>query len=209
MAGSSYDVNLYFTQNDGTYDAASGQAGQAVELAIALVSEPESGTFTGKGPPVNGTVTTPLTETTATRIAGKVVLLPILRAGLGLLDAFLDVIPSASVGFAGMRRNEDTLEPIEYYRRLPDSDGETTFIVIDPMLATGGSLTATVNMLKSVPHRQIMAACLIAAPDGVRKLEEQHPEVLLVLATVDDHLNDVGFIVPGLGDAGDRLFGTT
>lgn len=160
-------------------------------------------------PSVDGTVTTPLTETTATRIAGTVVLLPVLRAGLGLLDAFLDIIPSASVGFAGMRRNEETLEPTEYYRRLPDSDSNTTFIVIDPMLATGGSLHATVSMLKGVPHRKIMAACLIAAPDGVQMIEEQHAEVSLVLATVDDHLNEDGFIVPGLGDAGDRLFGTT
>jgi len=160
-------------------------------------------------PSTTGSVVTPLAETTATRIAGKVILLPVLRAGLGLLDAFLDIIPTASVGFAGMRRNEDTLEPTEYYRRLPDSDDDTTFIIIDPMLATGGSLHATLNMLSTLPHRKIMAACLIAAPDGIRLMEQQHPEVSLVLATVDDHLNDVGFIVPGLGDAGDRLFGTT
>ena len=160
-------------------------------------------------PAVNGTVTTPLAETAATRIDGSVVLLPVLRAGLGLLDPFLEVLPSASVGFAGMRRNEDTLEPTEYYRRLPESDENTTFIIIDPMLATGGSLHATAKMLKDLPHRQIMAACLIAAPEGVRLMEEQHPEIALTVATVDDHLNDVGFIVPGLGDAGDRLFGTT
>lgn len=159
-------------------------------------------------PPAVGSVTTPLAETSATRIDGSVVLLPVLRAGLGLLDAFLDVIPSAAVGFAGLRRNEEDLVPVEYYRRLPDSDASTTFIVIDPMLATGGSLDATIGMLSGLPHHTIMAACLIAAPEGIRAIEARHPDVALFVATVDDHLNEHGFIVPGLGDAGDRLFGT-
>jgi len=159
-------------------------------------------------PAAVGTVTTPLAETSATRIAGTVVLLPVLRAGLGLLDAFLEVIPTASVGFAGLRRNEEDLVPVEYYRRLPDSDASTTFIVIDPMLATGGSLDATIGMLAGLPHHKIMAACLIAAPEGIGMIESRHPDVGLFVATVDHHLNEHGFIVPGLGDAGDRLFGT-
>ena len=159
-------------------------------------------------PSQTGTVRTPLEETSVARLHGTVVLLPVLRAGLGLLDAFLDVIPSATVGFAGLRRNEESLQPEEYYRRLPDSDKHTTFVVIDPMLATGGSLSATCAMLRGLPHQKIMAACLIAAPEGLRVMEQDHPDVSVVLAALDEKLNNVGFIVPGLGDAGDRLFGT-
>lgn len=154
-------------------------------------------------------VQTPLAATSARTVRGNVVLLPVLRAGLGLLDAFLEVMPYASVGFAGLRRNEETLEPMEYYRRFPDSTDETTFIIIDPMLATAGSMITTVSMLRSLPHHKIMAACLIAAPEGVEAFSLAHGGVPLFVAALDSHLNDAGFIVPGLGDAGDRLFGTT
>ena len=155
------------------------------------------------------TVQTPLAPAEATMVDGDVILLPVLRAGLGLLDAFLQVMPYASVGFAGLRRDEETLEPTEYYRRFPDSTSNTTFIIIDPMLATAGSMIATPSMPKDLPHRSIMAACLIAAPEGVEALTAAHPDVPLFIASLDDHLNEMGFIVPGLGDAGDRLFGTT
>lgn len=155
------------------------------------------------------TVETPLAQAPATVVEGEVILLPVLRAGLGLLDSFLEVMPYASVGFAGLRRNEETLEPTEYYRRFPDSTPQTTFVIIDPMLATAGSMIATLSMLKDLPHQKIMAACLIAAPEGVQAFTAAHPDVPLFIAALDQHLNSMGFIVPGLGDAGDRLFGTT
>ena len=153
-------------------------------------------------------VKTPLTTANSTVIVGRVILVPVLRAGLGLLDPFLEILPDAQVGFVGLRRNEESLVPVEYYRLFPDSDQQTTFIVIDPMLATGGSLIATIDILSDLPHHSIMASCLIAAPEGINRVEKTHPEVRLTIASVDSHLNDVGFIVPGLGDAGDRLFGT-
>lgn len=154
-------------------------------------------------------VTTPLETTTAEVIAGNVVVVPILRAGMGLLEPFLTLCPSASVGFIGLKRNEQTLHPDEYYRNLPPSDATTTFIVIDPMLATGGSMVATLDLISPLPHQKVLVACLIGAPEGVRAVESSHPEVDIVIAALDRELNDVGYIVPGLGDAGDRLFGTT
>lgn len=153
-------------------------------------------------------VTTPIETTTCSVIHGGVVVVPILRAGLGLLEPFLSLCPEASVGFIGLKRDESTLEPHEYYRNLPPSDEDTTFIVIDPMLATGGSMSATISLLKQVPHHCIIATCLIASPEGVATITEDHPDVLLVCAALDRQLNDQGYIMPGLGDAGDRLFGT-
>ena len=153
-------------------------------------------------------VTTPLETTTCSVISGGVVIVPILRAGLGLLDPFLSICPEASVGFIGLKRDEETLAPHEYYRNLPPSDEDTTFIVIDPMLATGGSMTATIALLKNLPHHCIIATCLIASPEGVATITEDHPDVMLVCGALDRQLNDQGYIMPGLGDAGDRLFGT-
>ncbi len=153
-------------------------------------------------------VATPLETTTCSVIDGHVVLVPILRAGMGILDPFIALCPQASVGFIGLKRNEETLEPHEYYRNLPPSDPATTFIVLDPMLATGGSMSATLSMLRPLPHQRLMAACLIAAPEGIEIIEREHPDVALFCAAQDRELNSLGYIVPGLGDAGDRLFGT-
>lgn len=154
-------------------------------------------------------VITPLETTTVDVIDGNVVIIPILRAGMGLLEPFLTLCPSASVGFIGLKRNEETLHPDEYYRNLPPSDASTTFIVIDPMLATGGSMVATLDLLSPLPHQKVLVACLIGAPEGVAAVESSHPGAHIIIAALDRQLNDVGYIVPGLGDAGDRLFGTT
>lgn len=159
-------------------------------------------------PSIEVAVVTPLETTSCAVIDGSIVLVSILRAGLGLLNPFLELLPKASVGFIGLKRNAQTLEPTEYYRKLPPSDQNTSFIVIDPMLATGGSMSATLALLRALPHRRILAACLIAAPEGVARIEAEHPDVLLVSAALDRQLSSVGYILPGLGDAGDRLFGT-
>lgn len=153
-------------------------------------------------------VVTPLETTSVNVIDGNVVIIPILRAGMGLLEPFLTLCPQASVGFIGLKRNEGTLLPDEYYRNLPPSDDTTTFIVIDPMLATGGSMVATLDLLGPLPHQKIIVSCLIGAPEGVLAVEKSHPEASIIIAALDRQLNDVGYIVPGLGDAGDRLFGT-
>ncbi|MBM4177991.1 MAG: uracil phosphoribosyltransferase [Ignavibacteria bacterium] len=154
-------------------------------------------------------VDTPLETTTVDVIDGNVVVVPILRAGMGLLEPFLALCPGASVGFIGLKRNEETLQPNEYYRNLPPSDASTTFIVIDPMLATGGSMVATLDLLRPLPHQRLLVACLIGAPEGVHAVDDAHPDAHIIIAALDRELNDVGYIVPGLGDAGDRLFGTT
>ncbi|MCX6140725.1 MAG: uracil phosphoribosyltransferase [Candidatus Kapabacteria bacterium] len=153
-------------------------------------------------------VTTPIETTVGEVIDGNVIVVPILRAGLGLLDPFLKICPNVTVGFIGLKRNEETLKPTEYYRNLPPSDSSTTFIVIDPMLATGGSMTATLALIRELPHRKIIAACLISAPEGIGRIAQDHPDVLIITAALDRQLNNDGYIVPGLGDAGDRLFGT-
>jgi uracil phosphoribosyltransferase len=154
-------------------------------------------------------VRTPLEETTCSVLNGSVVIIPILRAGLGLLPAFLRVFQQANVGFIGLRRNESTLQAEEYYYKVPPIDANTTVIVIDPMLATGGSMTAAISRV-SERHspRAIIAACLVAAPQGVSAVRSTYPDVSIVLAQQDRELNTHGYIVPGLGDAGDRLFGT-
>ncbi len=153
-------------------------------------------------------VETPLETTSCDVVEGAVVLVPILRAGLGLLNPFLEILPSASVGFIGLKRNEETLEPYEYYHNLPPTTDSTTFVVIDPMLATGGSMLATLKHLQGLPHQRILASCLIAAPEGVTRVEDEFPNIGLVVAALDRELNSSGYILPGLGDAGDRLFGT-
>lgn len=152
-------------------------------------------------------VTTPLCETDGKKIHGTVNLIPILRAGLGFMEGVLTVLPEANVGHIGMSRNETTLEPMEYYCKLPrDLDAYT--IVVDPMLATGGSAVAAVDQLKKRGLKNICFMCLVAAPEGVERLNAAHPDVKIYAAALDDHLNEHGYIVPGLGDAGDRIFGT-
>lgn len=154
-------------------------------------------------------VQTPITVTKGYALAGKkLALVPILRAGLGMVDGMLSILPAAKVGHVGLYRDPETLNPVEYYCKLPADITERDIIVIDPMLATGGSAIAAINFLKDKGCRSIKFACLIAAPEGVKALEEAHPDIDIFIAALDEKLNDHGYIVPGLGDAGDRLFGT-
>lgn len=154
-------------------------------------------------------VRTPLEETDARRVAGKKVsLVPVLRAGLGMVDGVLRLMPSARVGHIGLYRDHDTLEPVHYYFKIPGEAGSREFIVLDPMLATGGSASAAVSALKEGGAATIQLMCLVAAPEGVRRMQDDHPDVRVVAAALDRELDDRGYILPGLGDAGDRLFGT-
>ena len=158
--------------------------------------------------PLNrGTITTPLAEAEGYE-ASKVVALAVLRAGLGLLDAVVDLIPHVKVGFAGVQRNEETAEPIEYYFKPPDL-ADSTVLVLEPMLATGGSLSWAVGKAKESGATRIICLCVVAAPEGVERMQQEHPDVQVVVAGLDEELNDHFYIVPGLGDMGDRLFGTT
>jgi len=154
-------------------------------------------------------VVTPLEATTGHRIAGKkLVIVPVLRAGLGMVDGVLSLIPGARVGHIGLARDEESLEPEEYYFKVPSESEARPFLVVDPMLATGGAASAAIARLKSSGARSITFMCLVAAPEGVRALAEAHPDVAVFAGALDRQLNDVGYIVPGLGDAGDRLYGT-
>lgn len=153
-------------------------------------------------------VTTPLTTMTGHCLARPLMLVPILRAGLGLSEAFLQLLPEATVAHYGMARDEKTLEPEVYLERIPDDVAEAEVIVLDPMLATGGSAVAALSGLKKRGARHLHFVCIVASPEGLARLREAHPEVPVTTAAIDDGLNEKGFIVPGLGDAGDRLFGT-
>ncbi len=154
-------------------------------------------------------VETPLERTRAYRIPGKkVAVCPILRAGMGMLDGVLSLIPVARVGFIGLYRNEETLEPVEYYVKLPADIAERDVLLLDPMLATGNSTAHAVTVLENAGAANVSLISLIAAPEGVRRIESNHPDVNIFVASIDSHLNDKGYIVPGLGDAGDRLYGT-
>lgn len=154
-------------------------------------------------------IETPLCEMDAPVIAGrKLALVSILRAGNGLLDGMLELIPSARVGFIGLYRDEKTLKPVEYYFKVPDQLDKRLVIAVDPMLATGNSSAAAISRLKAAGAHDIRFLCLLAAPEGVARMKEAHPDVPIVTAALDDHLNEKGYIVPGLGDAGDRMFGT-
>ena len=154
-------------------------------------------------------IETPICKTTVKELAGKkLAVVPILRAGLGMVDGMLAMIPAAKVGHIGLYRNEETLEPVEYYCKLPQDCAEREVFVVDPMLATGGSAVAALDLLKQKGVKNIHFMCIIAAPEGVKKLTEAHPDVDLYIGALDDHLNEKKYIVPGLGDAGDRIFGT-
>jgi uracil phosphoribosyltransferase len=143
------------------------------------------------------------------RISGKkVAVVPVLRAGLGMLDGVLSLVSGARVGFVGLYRDEETLQPVEYYVKLPADLAERDAIVLDPMLATGNSSAAAVATVKAQGARSVTLVCLVAAPEGIEHLQAEHPDVTIVTAAIDRGLNEKGFIVPGLGDAGDRLYGT-
>ncbi|QIE45136.1 uracil phosphoribosyltransferase [Pseudohalocynthiibacter aestuariivivens] len=154
-------------------------------------------------------IETPMEEMEAPTLAGrKLALISILRAGNGLLDGMLELIPSARVGFVGLYRDEKTLKPVQYYFKVPDMLEKRLVIVVDPMLATGNSSAAAVDLLKQAGAKDIRFLCLLAAPEGVARMKEAHPDVPIVTASLDERLNDIGYILPGLGDAGDRMFGT-
>ena len=152
-------------------------------------------------------IETPLAKTTVKMLRDSdLALVPILRAGLGMVDGFLDLVPSARVGFVGLYRDHDTHEPVEYYCKLPDDIDKRQVIVLDPMLATGGSAAAAVDLVKKQGGKRIAFVCLIAAPEGIEVLSNAHPDVNIYIAAKDSHLNEMKYIVPGLGDAGDRLY---
>lgn len=156
-------------------------------------------------------IETPLVKTTLKTLAGKkVAIIPILRAGLGMVDGILELIPAAKIGHVGMYRDHDTLQPVEYFVKLPSDISERQLFVVDPMLATGGSAVAAIDALlkRGAQPNSIKFCCLVAAPEGVKVLQDAHPEIDIYAAALDERLNENGYILPGLGDAGDRLFGT-
>ena len=174
------------------------------EISMLMVYE-----VTRDLPTIDVEIDTPICKTTQKMLAGKKLgIVPILRAGMGMLDAMLHVLPYAKVGVLGMQRNEETAEPIPYYAKVPPAKGEELAIVIDPMLATGGSACDAVAQLKKLGYKRIKCLHLISAPEGIAKFEREHPEVPVYVAAKDERLNSHFYIVPGLGDAGDRIFGT-
>ena len=154
-------------------------------------------------------IETPICKTKCQMLSGKkVAIVPILRAGLGMVDGMLKLIPAAKVGHIGLYRDEETLQPVEYFCKLPQDIAERDIIVVDPMLATGGSAADAITMLKKRGAKNLRLACLISSPEGIKAVQEAHPDVDIYVASIDEKLNEKGYIVPGLGDAGDRLFGT-
>lgn len=153
-------------------------------------------------------ITTPLMKTTKKVLNQKVAIVPILRAGLGMVDGVLDLIPSAKVGHIGLYRDHETLQPVEYYCKLPSDIEAREVIIVDPMLATGGSSAAAISFIKQRGVKNIKLMCILAAPEGIKVLQKEHPDVELYCGAVDEKLNEKGYILPGLGDAGDRIFGT-
>jgi uracil phosphoribosyltransferase len=174
------------------------------EISLLLAYE-----VTRELPMTTRAVETPLCEIEAPVLAGKkLALISILRAGNGLLDGILDLIPAARVGFVGLYRDEETLKPVQYYFKVPEGLQDRMVICVDPMLATGNSSAAAIDLLKQAGATNIRFLCLLAAPEGVKRMQEAHPDVPIVTASVDEKLNEHGYIVPGLGDAGDRMYGT-
>jgi uracil phosphoribosyltransferase len=153
-------------------------------------------------------VKTPMGYADSFTLATEIVVVPILRAGLGMVDAITSLIPTAKVGHVGVYRNEETLEPIAYYAKFPPQIATSKVLIVDPMLATGGSVVYTISLLKQRGVTNISYVGLVGAPEGVKRVQDEHPDVDIYLAALDEKLNDIGYIVPGLGDAGDRLFGT-
>ncbi len=153
-------------------------------------------------------IETPLEPTTGYAIANEVIVVPIMRAGLGMVDGFVRFVPEARVGHLGMQRDEETHEPVDYYANIPDSVDRADVFVVDPMLATGGSATQAIQLLKERGAKRFVFACLVAAPEGIEAVQEAHPDVHIVAAAIDRELDANAFIRPGLGDAGDRIFGT-
>jgi uracil phosphoribosyltransferase len=154
-------------------------------------------------------VKTPVAEATCYRIAGKkLAVVPILRAGLGMVDGMVAMMPNVKVGHIGLFRDPETLEPVKYYFKMPPDIAERDVIIVDPMLATGGSAIAAATFMKETGCKSVKLMCLIGAPEGVEAMQQAHPDVDIYIAALDDHLNEHGYIVPGLGDAGDRIFGT-
>ena len=154
-------------------------------------------------------VETPLEIAHCHKIAEDIVVVPILRAGVGMLEGILSLVPSARVGFVGLYRDDVTKEPVTYYQRLPDQTKRGLCILVDPMLATGGSTTAAIDILKQEGARKIVVVCIVTCPEGLQRVEEAHPDVQIFAASIDERLDDNKYIVPGLGDAGDRLYGTS
>ena len=174
------------------------------EISLLLAYE-----VTRELPMTTKKIQTPICEMDAPAIDGKkLALISILRAGNGLLDGILELIPAARVGFVGLYLDHETLQPVQYYYKVPDQLQDRICIVVDPMLATGNSSAAAIKLLKDSGARNIRFLCLLAAPEGIRHMNAEHPDVQIVTASVDSHLNENGYIVPGLGDAGDRMFGT-
>ncbi|MFB6291607.1 MAG: uracil phosphoribosyltransferase [Candidatus Bipolaricaulia bacterium] len=173
------------------------------ELTTLMVYE-----ITRNYPLTETEVETPLEKTTSQTLDTKVALVPILRAGVGMLEGVLNLLPKAKVGHIGLYRDHESLEPVEYYKKLPQPLSEFQIIVVDPMLATGGTAKAGVRLVKGEGGENVQFLCLVAAPEGVENFSEEHPNVPIYTAAVDDRLDEEGYIHPGLGDAGDRLFGT-
>ncbi|MCG3136471.1 MAG: Uracil phosphoribosyltransferase [Phycisphaerae bacterium] len=173
------------------------------EIAGLMVYE-----LTSDSPTRQVEVETPLQRTNGVELASEIILVPILRAGLGMTNGVLQLVPQARVGHIGLYRDEETLQPVTYYHKLPPNMDEAEVMVIDPMLATGGSITAAVTAIKQTGARRIKMMCLVAAPEGMKRMLDDHADVVVYTAAVDERLNERGYILPGLGDAGDRLFGT-
>lgn len=174
------------------------------EIAMLMAYEVTAGLSLSDRP-----VTTPMEETTGRRIdEDALVLVPILRAGLGMVEGMRRLVPTMGVGHIGLQREHDTLEPVDYYFKIPPDPEERTFIVVDPMLATGGTATEAIRYVKDSGGREVLFVCIVSAPEGVARMQEVHPDVPVYAAALDRELDENGYILPGLGDAGDRLFGT-